>query len=129
MRRFSGLVIAFLILVACNLVGGTISTLLHLPVPGQVIGILLLLGGLAVHGRVPLLLRETAEFMIGHLNLFFIPAGVGVMAYVALVRQDLLPIVAALFGSTFLSLIVGALAFKWVAARTGRPMPDDEAVS
>lgn len=106
--------------------GGLLSSFLHLPVPGPVVGILVLLGVLAALGKVPLLLRETAEFMIGHLNLFYIPAGVGVMAYAALVRQDWLPIVAALFGSTFLALIVGSLVFQWVARRTGRHMPDGE---
>lgn len=116
--------LSFLLLAACNVAGGLIATVLHLPVPGTVIGILILLAGLAAYGRVPQPIRRTAEFLLHHLNLFYIPAGVGVMAYAALVRQDLLPIVAALIGGTCLALVAGALAFHWTARLTGNA-PDD----
>lgn len=110
---------AFLVLVLCNMAGGLVASLLHLPVPGTVIGILILLVGFGAVGRVPQPIRRLAEFLLHHLNLFYIPAGVGVMAYAALVRQDLLPIVAALIGGTFIALIAGALAFHWTAKLTG----------
>ncbi len=111
--------LSFLLLVLCNTAGGLTTSLLHLPVPGTVIGILILLIGLALLGRVPHPIRRTAEFLLGHLNFFYIPAGVGVMAYAALVRQDLLPIVAALLGGTAVALVAGALAFHWTAKLTG----------
>lgn len=91
---------------------------LHLPIPGTVIGILILLAALTLLRRVPGALRDVAEYMLKHLNLFYIPAAIGIMAHVALVRQDLIPILAALFGSTFLSLIVGVLVFQWVQGKT-----------
>jgi holin-like protein len=116
---------AFLLLVACNAAGGLLASVLHLPVPGTVIGILILLGGLAAYGRVPQPIRRVAEFLLYHLNFFYIPAGVGVMVYAALVRQDLLPIVAALIGGTCLALIAGALAFHWTAKLTGNA-PDEK---
>lgn len=108
-----------LILVACYFAGGLVAALLHLPVPGTVIGILILLAGFGFLGHVPQPLRRTAEFLLHHLNLFYIPAGVGVMAYAALVRQDLLPIVAALLGGTCIALVAGVLAFHWTARLTG----------
>jgi len=123
-RGFLLYALSFLLLVACNLAGGFIATALHLPVPGTVIGILILLVGLAAYGRVPQPIRRMAEFLLHHLNLFYIPAGVGVMAYAALVRQDLLPIVAALIGGTCLALVAGALAFHWTAKLTGNA-PDE----
>lgn len=117
--------VAFLVLVLCNWAGGRVAALLHLPVPGTVIGILILLGVFAFLGRVPQPLRRMAEFLLRHLNLFYIPAGVGVMAYAALVRQDLLPIVVALTGGTFIALIAGALAFHWTARLTGQGRSDE----
>lgn len=118
-RRIAFLALAFLALVACNEAGGFIASALHLPIPGTVIGLLILLGLLLGLRRVPGALQDTAVFLLGHLNLFYIPAGVGVMAYVALVRQDLWPIVIVLFVSTFLAAIAAALAFQWTAKLTG----------
>ena len=112
--------LAFLALVACNIAGGYVAALLRLPVPGTVIGILILLGALLAYGRVPDPLRRVAVFLLAHLNLLYVPAGVGVLAYVALVRNDLLPIVVVLFVSTFLSMIASALAFHWTAKLTAR---------
>ncbi|MGB3811085.1 MAG: CidA/LrgA family protein [Parvibaculum sp.] len=114
-RRIISWAVAFLALVACNEAGRLIAAGLHLPVPGTVIGLLILLAALLVMRRVPTPLREMTVFLLAHLNLFYVPAGVGVMAYLALVRQDLWPIIVALFLSTFLATLAAGLAFHWTA--------------
>lgn len=118
-RRIAFLVLAFLALVACNEAGGLIAAALHLPVPGTVIGLLILLAALLVLRRVPEGLRDMAVLLLAHLNLFYVPAGVGVLAYVGLIRQDLWPIIVVMFVSTFLATIGAALAFHWTAKLTG----------
>ncbi|ABS62034.1 LrgA family protein [Parvibaculum lavamentivorans DS-1] len=120
MRAPFGLILAFAVLVACDLAGKLFVHELGLPVPGTVIGILILLTGLVVLRRVPANLQRVGEFLLAHLNLFYIPAGVGVMAYVALLADDLWPIVAALFASTFLAMLAAAFAFSWTAKLQGR---------
>ena len=115
MRGAAGLALAFALLVVCNEVGNQLSNGLGLPVPGTVIGILILLAGLLVRGRVPEPLRRVATFLLTHLNLFYVPAGVGLMGYIALLRRDLLPIAVALVVSTLLAMAVGALVFRWAA--------------
>lgn len=114
LRRACDLAMAFMALAACQIAGSLISHYLHLPIPGTVIGLLMLLVALSLLRRVPSALREVADHLLKHLNLFYIPAAIGIMAHVVLVRQDILPILAALFGSTFLSLIIGVLVFQWV---------------
>ena len=118
-RRIAFLVLAFLALVACNEAGGFIAAALRLPVPGTVIGLLILLGALLVLRRVPEGLRDMAVLLLTHLNLFYVPAGVGVLAYVGLIRQDLWPIIVVMFASTFLATIAAALTFHWTAKLTG----------
>jgi holin-like protein len=118
MGRVISCVLAFLALVACNEAGNFIAWALSLPIPGTVIGLLILLVLFLVFRRVPDALRDTSVYLLGHLNLFYVPAGVGVMAYVALVRQDLWPIIIVMFVSTFLATIAGALAFQWTAKLT-----------
>jgi holin-like protein len=120
MHAFFRLAAAFLVLAACDIAGRVLVWALAIPVPGTVVGILLLLGGILVLRRVPEPLRETAEFLLAHLNFFYIPAGVGVMGYGALLADDLWPIVVALFASTFLAMIAAGFAFQFVVRLAGR---------
>jgi len=116
-RDLIGTGLGFLALVLCGELGGAFVSAIGLPVPGPVAGLLVLLAGLALYGGIPPALRRAAELLLGHLNLFFVPAAVGVMAYVSLVWRDLWPIGAALFVSTFLSMLAGAWAFRWTERR------------
>jgi len=121
--------LAFLALVACNEAGGFMARETGMPIPGTVIGILIMLVVLLALRRVPEALRSTSVFLLRHLNLFYVPAGVGVMGYLALVAHDLWPIVITMFLSTFLATIASALAFQGVMRAMGRPdvTPGDEA--
>ena len=116
-RRIGGWVLGFVALVLCLELGNLVAWGLGLPVPGTVIGILILLLGLAALRRVPDALNDVSLWLLGHLNLLYVPAGVGVMGYVALVARDFWPIVVTLFVSTFLATLAAALAFRWAAGK------------
>lgn len=113
------------ILLLCQLVGELIARLLHLPVPGPVLGMLLLFGGLLIRGGVPRAVQDTAGGLLRHLSLLFIPAGVGVMAHMERLSGEALPIVVALFGSTLFGVAVTAKVMALLARntppRTGQP--------
>jgi holin-like protein len=77
-----------------------------LPVPGNVVGmVLLLLCLLAGVVRVDWV-EEAAELLLKHLALFFVPAGVGVMVYFNLIASQWLPITISMVLSTFVVLAV-----------------------
>ncbi len=118
MRLWLNLALAFLLLVACDSAGKLLVHFTALPVPGTVVGILILLAGLGIVRRVPEPLLKVAEFLLMHLNLFYVPAGVGVMAYLMLLADDVWPIVTALFVSTFLAMLAAGFVFQWVARAT-----------
>jgi putative effector of murein hydrolase LrgA (UPF0299 family) len=59
---------------------------------------------------IPAALGETAETLISDMGLLFVPAGVGVIAEAGLWREEWLPIVTGLIGSTILSLAVTAVS-------------------
>ena len=72
-------IIQIALLVVFYLVGDWLQRLLHLPIPGSIIGMLLLFICLLIKA-VPLKWIETgAGFLLTHLTLFFIPVTVGVM--------------------------------------------------
>ncbi len=119
-RRLAEMIAAFAVLVALNEVGGAIARAAHVPIPGTVIGLLLLLGGFMALGGVPAPMEQLARFLIGHLNLLYIPAAVGVVAYASLVRRDAWPITVALVGSAIVGLVVTGWTFQIVDRRVGR---------
>jgi holin-like protein len=66
--------------------GEVLARGLSLPLPGPVLGLILLLGSLYFPAvREPV--AECANFMLAHLSLLFIPVGVGVMTHLALLGQ------------------------------------------
>lgn len=97
-----------------QLLGEVIITVLRLPVPGPVVGMLLLFLALLLRGRVSQGLESTAQAMLKHLALMFVPAGTGIVAYLTLLRQEWLPITVALIGSTVLTIAVTALTLQAV---------------
>ena len=115
------MIAAFLVLIACELVGEVARSSLDLPIPGPVIGMFLLAGILAVRKEkpgtqaIPEVLGRTADGLIRHMGLLFVPAGVGIVAEAGLLRKEWLPIAAGLIGSTVLSLVVTGLVMHWIA--------------
>lgn len=71
----------FAILLTFQSVGELLSYALHLPVPGPVIGMMLLfLTLLADRGGILEVMQGTVTELLRHLSILFVPAGVGVMA-------------------------------------------------
>jgi len=68
-------------------------------------------------GRVSESLSVSADGLARHLSLLFVPAGVGVMLHFNLLAKEWLPIVAALLGSTMLTIAAAGWTFstlmKW----------------
>lgn len=106
------MLIGLFILLACQLVGEVIIVTLGLPIPGPVIGMLILFAGLMAYGEVPDSLRLPAEGLIRYLALLFVPAGVGLIQHLDLVRQEWLIILLTLISSTFIALLVTSLVFQ-----------------
>ncbi|QQP13467.1 CidA/LrgA family protein [Lysinibacillus agricola] len=89
--------------------GVGIVTLLHVPLPGSVIGLLLL--ALALNFKIIKVeyIQDGAGFLIGVLTLFFIPATVGVIDYPELLSTTGLLIILAVIASTLISIYVTGL--------------------
>ena len=106
------------ILIALQLVGESIASATGLPIPGAVIGLVLLFVILCVRGGATEEMTRTAGFLHDNLGLLFVPAGVGVIAYLPLIEGAWLPIAAALLVSVVASLEVTSLAFSRLSRRS-----------
>ncbi len=101
---------ALTLILACQLIGEVTVLVSGLPVPGPVLGMLLLLAWLFLRGTVSDGVERTADTLLGHLSLLFVPAGVGIVVLLGELRDDWLPISLGLWGSW----LVGLLVTGWV---------------
>lgn len=104
-------------LLVFQLAGELLARLLGLPIPGPVLGMVLLLGWLIRRGGAPASLRQAGEGLLRHLALLYVPAGVGLMLHFRLIAADWLPITVALAVSTALGLGVTAVVLQGLRRR------------
>ncbi|MDB5744856.1 MAG: LrgA family protein [Polaromonas sp.] len=89
---------------------------LGLPLPGPVVGMVVLLFALRWPAvQVPV--AACAGFLLSHLSLLFVPVGVGVMTHVALVSQFGLRMLAVVVLSTLAGLCVTVLTLHLLRDR------------
>lgn len=101
------------LLLFCQLVGETVVRVLVLPLPGPVLGLLLLLILLGVWhrlGRMPGGVEQTplgraAHGLLSSLSLLFIPVGVGVTEHLHLLGEHGLALIVVLAGSTIVTMV------------------------
>ena len=118
---------AFAILIGLQLVGELLRQTLHLPLPGPLIGMVLLTmvlvargsAGAAAEQAVPPPLLKAANGLIANMGLLFVPAGVGIIAELGVLRREWLAILAGLFVSTVLGLAVTGLVMHHVSRVSG----------
>jgi holin-like protein len=107
-----GMLEALAVLLLLQLAGEFIAQLLSLPIPGPVIGMALLFGAMRLSPKLAARVRETANTVLSHLSLLFVPAGVGVMLHMQRVADEWLAILLALVLGTLITLVVTALSIK-----------------
>jgi putative effector of murein hydrolase LrgA (UPF0299 family) len=121
------------LILLCQLAGEVIVRGFALPMPGPVVGLVLLLGLLLARDRFTGLARgplrqggvETvSKNMLAHLSLLFVPAGVGVVQKLDLIAAHGLAVVAVLAISVVITLLVTVATFLLASrlmARRGSP--------
>ena len=112
-----------LVLLGCQLAGELLVRTLDVPVPGPVAGMVLLLAWLQVRDPDPDSgLARTADGLLRHLQLLFVPAGTGVIQYAALVGASATPLVLGLVVSWAAALLatVGTTAAVLAVGRRRR---------
>lgn len=80
-----------------------------LPLPAPVTGLVLLYAELTIRGKLPDDLGILADRLLQLLGMLFVPAGVGVIAYLDVMKTEALPILAAVIGGTAITIFVTAI--------------------
>lgn len=115
-------------LIGFQILGEVTVRTLDAPLPGPIAGMLYLFVFLRVRrppGHAPLIRAGTG--LLRHLQLFFVPAGVGVVAYFGVLGDDWLPISVAMLGSWLLGLVVVGWTAVGLERLLGEPRDDQPA--
>jgi holin-like protein len=120
------------VLLMFQLAGELIRAVTGLPVPGPVIGMVLLLIALLTKLPLPEGIHATSRKLLAYLGLLFVPAGAGIVTRLPLIGAHWLPIVIAVVGSTIITMVITALVMRglehlgtasWRAMGSREPSP------
>ncbi|MGG5808671.1 CidA/LrgA family protein [Falsiroseomonas sp. CW058] len=105
-------------LLACQLLGEVAARALHLPVPGPVVGMVLLFAALLARRRAaPPELGRAADGLLDNLGLLFVPAGVGVVLHLPLLARDWAPLTLAVVAGTLAAIAATGRLAQWLLRR------------
>ncbi|MCL2829265.1 MAG: CidA/LrgA family protein [Betaproteobacteria bacterium] len=107
-------------LLLLQLLGETLARLLALPVPGTVLGMLLLWFWLIARLPRPKKLEAMAQGIFNYLPVFFIPAAVGVIEQRQRIASDGWWLFLLIVLSTLAGIAAAAWTMKWLGRKDAR---------
>ena len=108
----------FALLLVCQLAGEVLVVATGVPLPGPVVGMVILFVGLSLRGEIPARLERLGQGLLSNLSLLFVPAGVGVMIHAELVGAEIIPIAVSLLVSTLLAIVVTGWVMQKLSAES-----------
>jgi len=127
------MIVSLTLILLCQLLGEVVARGLGWPLPGPVLGMLLLLVFLSLRDRIRTRVPEfgraldsTGKGLLAHLSLLFIPASVGVIQRLDVLAEHGLGLAVALIVSTFVTMVVTVAAFVIVSRLSGSSMETTE---
>jgi holin-like protein len=116
LKSLPSYILGFIIILIFLGLGIAAAELTGVPIPGGVVGMVLLVISLRI-GVVRIeWVRPMAELLLRHMALFFVPPGVGLMLYFDLIAAEWLPIlIAGVVSTIIVMLVVGHVHQRFTA--------------
>lgn len=109
--------VQLMIILFFSLIGEFVSNAFKLPIPGSIIGMLLLFIALYLKWIRLRHVSQVAYFLLANMTILFLPAGVGVMQYFNVLLPNLLPFVLILFGAIVLNIVTISFVVGFIKRR------------
>lgn len=106
-----------IIILGIYLIGELISGLLDLPIPGNILGMLILLVLLSTKIIKVDQIETISTFLLDHLAFFFIPAGVGLMTSVGVIKDTWLKLIIVCILTTLIVIVSTGLIVQFVSRK------------
>lgn len=117
-----------IIILGIYLLGELISKGLGLPVPGNIIGMLLLLLLLCTNVIKVESVETVSNFFLDHLAFFFIPAGVGLLTSFDNIKSSLIKIILICTVATAIVIVVTGLVVQFVSNKLNKKKNGSEEI-
>ncbi len=105
------------IVFGCLALGNIIVALTGMPLPASIVGMLILTGLLMTKVVKVEELKLLGDFFNSHMAFFFVPAGVSVMLYLDLIKENFLPIIVSAFVSTIIVIVATGWTHQYMRNR------------
>ncbi|MGH4119753.1 CidA/LrgA family protein [Clostridium sp.] len=106
-----------LLILVIYFTGEILAEFLYLPVPGNIIGMILLLILLCTNVVKLEMVETVANFLLDHLAFFFIPAGVGLLTSLVVIKDNFVRLLIVCFISTIITIAVTALVIEFMTKK------------
>ena len=103
-----------MIILVAYFLGTIIQLFLNLPIPGTVLGLILLFLALSFGIVKTEMIEDICEVLISHMSFLFIPAGVGLMTSFDMLKGKVMAFSIIIIISTFVVWIVTAYVVKFL---------------
>jgi holin-like protein len=94
--------------------GEIIIRLTGWPIPGPMVGLVLMLCDFSFNGRADREVEQIFDGVSKHLAILFVPAGAGVIAYGAILNNGLPLILIAIIIGTTVTMVITAFLFQLI---------------
>ncbi|MDM5340945.1 CidA/LrgA family holin-like protein [Fictibacillus enclensis] len=120
------IILQIAILYSFSLIGEWVHNLLHLPVSGSIVGLILMLICLTFKIVPVKIVEDGASFLLSFLPLLFIPAMTGVMNYPALFSGNGLVLLLIVVLSTIVTMVAAGIASQLLEKNANKGKENDE---
>ncbi|GIP51463.1 MULTISPECIES: CidA/LrgA family protein [Paenibacillus] len=121
-KTIGKIVMQVAILILISIAMNFLAQWLHLPIPGSILGIIVLFTLLKTNIIKLTWIEQGANWLLAELLLFFIPAAVGVMKYIPLLEHDGVRILIVVISSTVIVMVSSGLVASQIAKRKERKL-------
>ena len=111
------LYVQLMILFVISLIGEGISSFFHLPIPGSIIGLIILFLALQFKWLRTRHVNIVGNFLLANMTILFLPPAVGIMEKFDIIAPYLLPIVLIVFFAAVINIILIALVVQFIKRR------------
>ncbi|WP_339258156.1 CidA/LrgA family protein [Paenibacillus sp. FSL R5-0713] len=114
LKKYTGIVLQVLLMYGFYWIGNLIQTLLHLPLTGSIVGMLVLFIAIQLGWVKMSWGEEGSTWLQSHLQLLFIPPTVGIINHFDFFRANTLLLVLGLIVSTLITCLISAKLSEWL---------------
>lgn len=107
-----------LIILGIYLLGELLSKMLNLPVPGNILGMVILFILLCTKVVKVENISTVTNFLLDHLAFFFIPAGVGLMSSIGIIKSTWWQLIVVCLSTTIIIIGVTGIIVQVISRRT-----------